>query len=162
MYRLFLMGVRPLGKIDEILKIATEVRQAFEELKSSGKISPTYIPFGKFPNGCCGGASEILIQYFKMLGYGDAEYMSGVDYKISSHAWIRLDGICIDITADQFNNRYFSEKPFTFDEYPSVIVEYEKDYPLKDIFPLDKPPSTRNYCDNLIYAHLVQQLKEKK
>lgn len=156
------MGVLNLGKIDEIRKIATEVRQALEELKSSGKISPTYPPFGKFPNGCCGSTSEILIQHFKMLGYGDAEYMSGIDYRISSHAWIRLDGICIDITADQFNNRYFPEKPFTFDEYPSVIVEYEKDYPLKDIFPLNTLPSTRNYYDKDIYAIIEQQLKEKK
>ncbi|MFU8924905.1 hypothetical protein [Acinetobacter puyangensis] len=147
-----------MEKIEQIRKIATDVRQAMEELKISGKISPETIPFGRFPNGCCGDMSEILIQHFRCLGYGDADYMSGIYHQISSHAWIRLDGICIDITADQFNNRHYPERSFTFGEYSSVIVEYEKDYPLSKIFLLDKEPSTREYFNKKIYNLIKQRL----
>lgn len=121
-----------MQKIEQIRKIATDVRQAMEELKINEKISPKAIPFGRFPNGCCGDMSIILATHYKNLGFELAEYICGTHYEDGrTHAWIRLNGICIDITADQFE----------FGDYPAVIVEYEKDYPLKSIFQTDGPPS---------------------
>ena len=147
-----------MADIEEIRSIATQVRHAMDNLIANNEISHNWIPYGRFPKGCCGDISKILIQHFKNLGYGDADYMSGIDYGISSHAWIRLSGICIDITADQFNNQHYSERSFTFGIYQNVIVEYEENYPLSEIFPLDKKPSTRKDFDNSLYKLIRKSL----
>lgn len=146
--------------IEEIRLRAMEFRGAIETLRKSDKISEKWFPYGRFPDGCCGEISKILIQHFKILGYGDAVYMSGIDCLISSHAWIRLHGICVDITADQFNNKQYPDKPFTFGCYPSVIVEFEENYPLKEIFPLDKQPKTRQDFDHQDQVEIYNLIKQ--
>lgn len=150
-----------MSDIEEIRCIATEVRRVMEDLVANGEISPTHLPYVNFPNGCCGVMSYILIQHFRNLGYGDADYMSGLDCLISGHTWIRLNGICIDITADQFNNRHIEARSFTFGSYPSVIVEDEKNYPLTEIFPLLRPPSTRTDFESLDQAKVYDLIKQR-
>lgn len=114
-----------MDRIEEIRKIATDVRRVMELLKSENKIDWYLLPFNEFPFGCCGDMSIILSTHFTNKGYSQADYFCGLHYSTSfSHAWIRIDGICIDITADQF----------TSENFPSVIVEYEENYPLKDIY----------------------------
>lgn len=140
-----------LEKIDEIRKIATEVRMIMEELVANHEISPTYRPFCNFPRGCCGDMSIILSTHFINMGFPQADYICGYHPDDGhSHAWIRIDGICIDITADQFKGMNF----------PNVIVEYEKDYLLKDIYLTYRQPSQYE-IDNHHLSAMYEKIKEK-
>jgi len=57
-----------------------------------------------FPRGCCGIISELLGDYINSLEIGEFQYVwsqrSG-----ASHAWLEIDGLVVDITADQFTGR---------------------------------------------------------
>ncbi|MCU4601867.1 hypothetical protein [Acinetobacter ursingii] len=143
-----------MEKIEKIRQIVTQVRQAMDELKSAGEISPNNIWFGKFPNGSCGDMSIILATHLKNSGFDLPEYICGLHIDDRrSHAWLRLDDICIDITADQFD----------FAQYPKVIVEFEEDYPLKTIFKPDRTPSKYEIdMDHLqsMYNKILEQLSQ--
>lgn len=142
--------------IEEIRKIASEVRQAMQEMLANNEISPTLNPFCNFPRGCCGDMSIILSTHFTNLGFPQPDYIWGRHFEDGhSHAWIRINGICIDITADQFSGQ----------NYPAVIVEYEKDYPLKDIYLTDRKPSQYQIDMNHLrhmYTQIEDHLKLKK
>lgn len=145
-----------MDKLEEIRQIAKEVRQAIEQLKSENKIEWYLLPFHEFPYGCCGDMSIILSTHFTNKGYPQADYICGLHHQTCfSHAWIRIDGICIDITADQFRG----------ENYPSVIVEYEENYPLKDIyFPDTEPAQYQIDMDHLrhMYRLIQEQLDQKE
>jgi hypothetical protein len=140
-----------MADIEEIRRIATEVRTAMDTLIAENKIPQWCIPFPRFPAGCCGDISIILATHFKNAGFGLGDYICGRYVEDGrSHAWLRLDGICIDITADQFN----------FASFPKVIVEYEQDYPLNKLFETDTPPSTYE-IDRPHLSSVYTQIKEK-
>lgn len=58
--------------------------------------------FNHFPLGCCLDTSLMLAKYFHAKGFGISELVSGCREN-KSHAWLELDGLIIDITADQFD-----------------------------------------------------------
>ncbi len=140
-----------MADIEEIRRIATEVRNIMDDLITNREISPKLIPFCRFPTACCGDMSIILATHLKNAGFGLADYICGSYVEDGrSHAWLRLDGICIDITADQFD----------FASFPKVIVEYEQDYPLNKLFETDRPPSTYE-IDRPYLSRMYRQIKEK-
>lgn len=59
------------------------------------------ISFRAFPLGSCSDASLLLARFLDDVGYGPATYVIGWRGPCS-HAWLELDGLLIDITADQF------------------------------------------------------------
>lgn len=59
--------------------------------------------FKDFPRGCCQDVSLILALYLHKKGFGIAEVVSGWRGN-KSHAWLELDDMIIDITADQFDD----------------------------------------------------------
>ncbi len=69
--------------------------------------------FRNFPAGQCGHASDMLAQYLIDNGISKIEYVNGTYYgkdsddsfDFQSHAWLVVNGLIIDITADQFMNR---------------------------------------------------------
>ena len=85
---------------DQIVKIAFDVRMAIEACK------PDELPWRTFPKGACGDTCLVLGQILHEAGFKGAEYVCGNKYrddgKPYSHAWLRYDGLIIDITADQF------------------------------------------------------------
>lgn len=112
-----------MAKIEEIREIATVFRNAIDELVVSKAKLFSHYPFKQFPTACCGDMSIILSTHFYELGFGQPDYICGKNIMndvIKTHAWIMLDNVCIDITADQFGA----------DEYSKVIVEHESNYPL--------------------------------
>lgn len=140
-----------MDKLEEIRQIATEVRQAMEKLLSDKKIKTSSRSFCDFPAGCCGDMSIILSTHFINKGYVHADYICGMHFETHfSHAWIRIDGICIDITADQFKG----------ENYPSVIVEYEENYPLKDIYIPDTEPA-HYLIDRYHLRQMYELIKEE-
>lgn len=85
---------------DDIKTISTHFRDAFENMPI--ELFPDSSFFSRFPNGCCGDSSHILGKFFKDSGVSPY-YVSGwKDGK--SHAWIEIDNLIIDITADQFDD----------------------------------------------------------
>lgn len=65
-----------------------------------------YIPFNEFPHGCCSDSALILAEIINRRIGCSAEVVSfdkGCNGLADSHAWVDIDGLCLDITLDQFN-----------------------------------------------------------
>lgn len=62
------------------------------------------ITFESFPRGACGDTSDLLCEYLIDIGFQNVKYVSGErwDPDYHSHAWVEVDGVIVDITADQF------------------------------------------------------------
>lgn len=61
-------------------------------------------PHFNFPNGACGDTSDIGRYLGEVCGL-DAVYLCATrpaDSQDQSHAWIEVDGVIVDLTADQF------------------------------------------------------------
>lgn len=77
--------------------------------------SSTAFRGGSFPQGCCGDSSNILAslifdEFDKVFSYFAGCY-SGYNPLMSygaGHAWLLRDGIAVDITISQFNNRGYN------------------------------------------------------
>ena len=98
-------------QIKDLTKIAKAFREAFETIGRSYGFGF----FPSFPEGCCTWAS-IFVGNFLIEEYGLCPLRTHSDSLHSgiSHEWVLLEGIIIDITADQFD-----------DSAGSVIVKKE-------------------------------------
>ena len=83
-----------------------ELASAFRAAIEGADRSALVFPFDQFPDGCCGDTAQMLGHFLIAHDIRDVRYMSGErgqpgnDWK--SHAWLRVDGFIVDITADQF------------------------------------------------------------
>jgi hypothetical protein len=63
--------------------------------------------FYGFPDGTCGTATEVLLYAIKeelnITGYRVTGEIEGQSGKTITHAWASVEGLVIDITADQFS-----------------------------------------------------------
>lgn len=92
-----------------MFELANAFRTAVEAVIKTGDI-PVHIQ--GYPSGCCGIISELMGDYFNTLGVGEFFYVCGVK-EGSSHAWLEVDGLIVDITGDQFpaRPRIYVDKP---------------------------------------------------
>jgi len=91
-----------VDKLENLTKVATRFRFLIEEADWS-KLT---IEFENFPVNSCGDVSILLAEYLIDSGYGTPIYVVGelVEHpRVLSHAWIELDGVVADITADGFD-----------------------------------------------------------
>lgn len=97
MIKKVIMSISP-DQLDSLRKLATRFRGAIEACR-------TRLPIGlqNFPIGACRDASLLLGQHLKQSGVGSPTYVSGTK-EGRTHAWLEMDGIIIDITADQFGD----------------------------------------------------------
>lgn len=102
---------------NDLVQIANAFRKAFETVGRGQKFGN----FPHFPEGCCSWAS-LFIGNFLIEEYGlrPQKVYSALRHSGSKHEWVLLDGIIIDITADQFD-----------DALGSVIVEPESQWHVK-------------------------------
>ena len=120
--------------LDKYTKAATRFRQMIEEADWSNLT----IEFEKFPECSCGDASTLLAQYLIDAGYDTPTYVSGEivePTRLLSHAWIELDDIVLDITADGIDpnlpkvivtdNSAWHDQFDRLDEHPVAIDMYE-------------------------------------
>lgn len=89
---------------DELMRLATVFRDAIErcDLVALG------VTFESFPRGSCGDAALLLARFLSEHGAGATDYMlgeRGEGEAWSSHAWLRLGEMTIDIAADQFEDQ---------------------------------------------------------
>ena len=91
-------------EIEEIYIAATNFRNAIEA------VSPYLgISFESFPRVSCGDVAPMLGTYLAEQELGEFQYMLGnygseAEGNWSSHAWLQLGDIVVDITADQFSD----------------------------------------------------------
>lgn len=90
----------------QLHRIATAFRAGLEQ-------APWPYFLNNFPHGCCGPAADLLGLYLIETNNGTAQYIFSEDQArqkagrptgYMSHAWLVLDGLIIDITADQFDD----------------------------------------------------------
>ena len=97
------------NKIREISRLATQFRNAIEHAYALGEFKYE-LCFKSFPRGCCGDATDLLGQFLLEHGW-ESDYVCGSYYydnpelNSQSHAWLRVEGLVVDITGDQFKNR---------------------------------------------------------
>ncbi len=83
--------------LSELRRLAVAVREILE-----GNQENHDVVFENFPSGACGVTAELLARYFvEALGI-DAMYVGAERDDGWTHAWITIDGVIVDITADQF------------------------------------------------------------
>ncbi|MFK4750955.1 hypothetical protein [Oceanobacter antarcticus] len=92
--------------------LARQFRRAIEAVPREEFIGSV---FRDFPAGCCGDTSNVLATYlFEKTGV-IADYCAGrdggTDQEIYSHAWLQINNLIIDITADQFQDRGYPLDP---------------------------------------------------
>lgn len=56
-----------------------------------------------FPLGSCGDSTDLLASHLEETGFGASDYVLGMK-KGASHAWLQIEGLIVDITADQFED----------------------------------------------------------
>ena len=87
-----------------LFQLASTFRDAIERADRSS----LGLSFKRFPQGACGDAAPLLGHFLKACGAGEAIYILGERGQMgrdwSSHAWLRVDGYIVDITADQFHD----------------------------------------------------------
>ena len=122
------------GSLDNLTKLATQFRQLIE----NADWSKLTVEFEDFPAGSCGDASILLAQYLIDAGYETPTYVSAELARppnLPSHAWIELDGVILDITADGFEpsmpsvvvteNSEWRDQFNRLDEHPAAIHLYD-------------------------------------
>ena len=96
------------------------------------------VEFENFPVGSCGDVSILLAEYLIDSGYDMPIYVVGelVEHpRVLSQAWLELDGVVLDITADGFDpnapriivaeNSVWHNRFSRFDEHLVAINLYE-------------------------------------
>lgn len=112
------MGIKSrLTDISELRTIAVQFRRAIECVRDdwdhiiddsddvSYETASTFRIFTGYPVACCDKSCALLIRYLYELGFTGAYSINGGrrDDLTVRHEWIRIGGVTIDITADQFD-----------------------------------------------------------
>ncbi len=84
----------------ELLKIAQLFRKSIENINLDN--APGFLPH--FPSGCCSWATLFLGNCLKNEFGLKPKRFCGAMYNGSSHEWIVLDSVIIDITSDQYED----------------------------------------------------------
>ena len=82
------------------------VREACTAFRAAlERTTPRPVGLEGFPNGACGDTSELLADFLRSSGLGDPLFVSGRNGDhTSTHAWLELGDLIVDITADQFED----------------------------------------------------------
>jgi hypothetical protein len=101
-------------------QIACAFREQLSRLKDLGELP---VGMEHFPAGCCGVVSEMLGDYLRTHHGLDVEYVWG-DNDWGDHAWLECEGVVIDITSDQFQNRppvFFAAKDSWYTSWEEAL-----------------------------------------
>ncbi|EFH4200206.1 TPA: hypothetical protein L0V44_002514 [Escherichia coli] len=108
---------------DELKNFCVDVREALEKMTKKDHSRLSSFGNSNFPVGCCGDTSKLLA-YLLYQQFGIvSEVLAGCYYESdhkspasglsngNSHAWLVVDGMIVDLTADQFNDRGYNNLP---------------------------------------------------
>ncbi|GED72596.1 hypothetical protein BRE01_62980 [Brevibacillus reuszeri] len=85
--------------IDQLRDYGGAFRKAIQTMPLSEFPRSSF--FERFPRGCCGDTSTLFSKFLQSKGI-ETHYVWGM-WGEYSHAWLELDDILIDLTADQFD-----------------------------------------------------------
>ena len=89
-----------------LIELVNKFRTALQNMNPLD-FAGTSLSVSKFPNACCDDASLLLAAFLVDNGYPNSYVIRGSsggnNSELKSHVWLELNGIQIDITADQFN-----------------------------------------------------------
>jgi len=139
--------------LDELKKDCFVFRTACQKLCDCGGL-PNFPPF---PNGWCGTTCRAFGAYLcKKYHDEDFYYICGWRNN-TSHAWIKVNDIIIDITADQF-----------YDCVDPIIVSFQNESSFHKTFRIYAPdvrklfPEDKDYPEeNKIYLKALEVLENK-
>lgn len=85
---------------DRVREVAEWVRSAISALDRS----PLPVTWANFPHGSCDAATYVLAHFIQeRLGIVSTRAAGWLPHgRSKSHAWLEVDGLIVDITADQF------------------------------------------------------------
>ena len=94
---------------EQLIEIASRFRSVLTSLPRSSFPWNSSMGLSQFPSGCCGDTSQTLATYiYEQTGlicsYVHGQY-GGTDGELGSHAWLEVNDLVVDITADQFHYR---------------------------------------------------------
>lgn len=87
-----------------------------------------------FPKGCCHRISEVLARYLHSYGVENIEYVHSLvpeAKSLETHCWLEVDGVAIDITADQFDGvdeKVLIQSPSVWHSEFKVLLRREPNY----------------------------------
>ncbi len=92
------------NELNKLKKVCEEIREAIEVVKSNTAL------FLFFPKGCCRDVSLLIATYL----IHNCDYQSSdirlcskdLESTSPSHTWLKVKGVIVDITADQFGLIY--------------------------------------------------------
>lgn len=140
--------------VQTLARIAQAFREALDHA-TQGFITGK---FSKFPKECGADACDLLQYYLLNVHYIKSDYRVG-KVQISArtpeiaHCYLTVNGIILDITADQFHKEWF----------PKVIVCKSGEYPLTPYFKYVRSKSGQNlaplnsYLES-IYMKVIKNL----
>lgn len=88
-----------------LIRIVRQFRHAIKQSRVR-QMDPCFL---RFPTGSCGDASELLARYLVEKGFLEVHVVNGERFlrekeTYESHSWVEVDGVIVDITADQFGD----------------------------------------------------------
>ena len=146
------------NEVEKLTIIANEFRDALDHV-TNGFITGI---FSKFPKECGADACELLQYYLLTVHQIKPDYREGKVQVMSrtpeiSHCYLIVNGIIIDITADQFDK----------DKFQKVIVCESNLYPLTPYFKYVRSKSGQvltplnDYLDS-IYKLVLKRLESRQ
>ncbi|MFT6908848.1 MAG: hypothetical protein ACJAS1_005555 [Oleiphilaceae bacterium] len=111
----------------ELYEFAAEFRSTIEGLGQS-KFAGTSLASSNFPAACCDDASILLAKFLEENGYREVNLIhgssGGENKDINSHDWLLVDCTIVDITADQFNWKNYSNHPVIIQEQSAFHLTF--------------------------------------
>lgn len=113
---------------DRLHKLVSEFRAAIEHLANSGHWFDVSIT-NAFPFASCDDSSQLLAAYLADHGFPGAIRVSGSsggrNNELSSHVWLSLGGVLIDITGSQFED--YCQPDILISEKDDFLSTFEVD-----------------------------------
>ncbi|WP_217516136.1 hypothetical protein [Vibrio metschnikovii] len=116
------------GKMEQLRSLIEQFRLAMEAL-SPHDFDGTSLAVSEFPHACCDDCSQLLAAYLTDNGFPQAKLIRGENggfgQELGSHVWLYLNGLHIDITADQFNEYGYDNPSVILSDHSEFLSTFE-------------------------------------
>lgn len=152
-------------ELEALTAVATTFRTALESVPKFDFNGMTSLGLCDFPTGCCGDTAELLAAYLSDEGFPGFFYAEGKNGGRDSalgHAWLELDGLIVDVTADQFNSRGYQLPKVVVSKHSSFhggFVVDRKSWHLADFRLWQSSQNSQKIMVTANYQRILRQLK---
>ncbi|WP_125205973.1 hypothetical protein [Capsulimonas corticalis] len=114
--------------LEELHAIARRFRFVMEHIRDRDIDLPSGLGILKhFPICCCDKTCVLLVRYLAERGYSQARSVNAMLIRDTTcrHEWVEVDGVIIDITADQFKARP-KQLPVIVSDHSTFHLSYRR------------------------------------